>query len=187
MAQYVYSMQAVTKVVPPKRKILENVSLSFFPGAKIGVLGLNGAGKSTLIHILTSLVIKSSGQVRVGGVDLDQEVYRVRQQLGLVPQEFNFNLCGIHALDSCRIEKAYRHFGHDITDEDHVVDAGLCFTADLSKTYFKGKEATTLGLAGVGDLYVSAAGGRNSKMGSYLGKGFTFRNAKKKIIPKKKI
>ena len=50
-------------------------------------------------------------------------------------------MCGIHALDSCRIEKAYRHFGHDITDEDHVVDAGLCFTADLSKTYFKGKEA----------------------------------------------
>ena len=51
MAQYVYSMQAVTKVVPPKRKILENISLSFFPGAKIGVLGLNGAGKSTLLRI----------------------------------------------------------------------------------------------------------------------------------------
>ena len=47
--------------------------------------------------------------------------------------------------------------------------------------YFKGKEVTTLGLAGIGDLYVSAAGGRNSKMGSYLGKGFTFRQAKKKI------
>jgi len=50
--------------------------------------------------------------------------------------------------------------------------------------YFKGKEPTTLGLAGVGDLYVSAAGGRNSKMGSYLGKGFTFKNAKKKFMPK---
>ena len=50
--------------------------------------------------------------------------------------------------------------------------------------YFKGKEATTLGLAGVGDLYVSAAGGRNSKMGSYLGKGFTFKKAKKKFMPK---
>ena len=50
--------------------------------------------------------------------------------------------------------------------------------------YFKGKEQTTLGLAGVGDLYVSAAGGRNSKMGSYLGKGFTFKNAKKKFMPK---
>lgn len=53
--------------------------------------------------------------------------------------------------------------------------------------YFKGKEATTLGLAGVGDLYVSAAGGRNSKMGSYLGKGFTFKKAKKKFMPKETI
>ena len=49
--------------------------------------------------------------------------------------------------------------------------------------YFKGKEETTLGLAGVGDLYVSAAGGRNSKMGSYLGKGYTFKIAKKKFMP----
>ena len=49
--------------------------------------------------------------------------------------------------------------------------------------YFKGKEETALGLAGVGDLYVSAAGGRNSKMGSYLGKGYTFKIAKKKFMP----
>ena len=48
--------------------------------------------------------------------------------------------------------------------------------------YFKGKEETTLGLAGVGDLYVSAAGGRNSKMGEFLGRGFTFKNAKKKFM-----
>ena len=50
--------------------------------------------------------------------------------------------------------------------------------------YFKGKEVSTLGLAGVGDLYVSAAGGRNSKMGSYLGKGLTFQKAKKKFMKK---
>ena len=53
--------------------------------------------------------------------------------------------------------------------------------------YFKGKDETILGLAGVGDLYVSAAGGRNSKMGSYLGKGFTFKSAKKKFMPKDTI
>ena len=47
MAQYVYTMNRVGKVVPPKRDILKNISLSFFPGAKIGVLGLNGSGKST--------------------------------------------------------------------------------------------------------------------------------------------
>ena len=50
--------------------------------------------------------------------------------------------------------------------------------------YFKGKDETTFGLAGVGDLYVSAAGGRNSKMGSYLGKGFTFKTAKKRFMSK---
>ena len=49
--------------------------------------------------------------------------------------------------------------------------------------YFKGKDETISGLAGIGDLYVSAAGGRNSKMGSYLGKGYTFKNAKKRFMP----
>ena len=49
--------------------------------------------------------------------------------------------------------------------------------------FFKGKDETILGLAGVGDLFVSAAGGRNSKMGSYLGKGFTFKTAKKRFMP----
>ena len=53
--------------------------------------------------------------------------------------------------------------------------------------YFKGKQETISGLAGVGDLYVSAAGGRNSKMGSYLGKGFTFKSAKKRFMPKDTI
>ena len=55
MAQYVYTMQGVSKTVPPKRTILENISLSFFPGAKIGVLGLNGAGKSTLLRIMAGV------------------------------------------------------------------------------------------------------------------------------------
>ena len=53
--------------------------------------------------------------------------------------------------------------------------------------YFKGKDETILGLAGIGDLYVSAAGGRNSKMGSYLCMGFTFKSAKKKFMPKDTI
>ena len=55
MAQYVYTMIRVGKVVPPKREILKNISLSFFPGAKIGVLGLNGSGKSTLLKIMAGL------------------------------------------------------------------------------------------------------------------------------------
>ena len=52
MAQYIYTMNRVGKVVPPKRVILRDISLSFFPGAKIGVLGLNGSGKSTLLKIM---------------------------------------------------------------------------------------------------------------------------------------
>src|ERR1700687_4411648 len=52
MAQYVYTMRRVGKVVPPKRSILKNISLNFFPGAKIGVLGLNGSGKSSLLKIM---------------------------------------------------------------------------------------------------------------------------------------
>ncbi len=55
MAQYVYSMNRVGKIVPPKRQILKDISLSFFPGAKIGVLGLNGAGKSTLLRIMAGI------------------------------------------------------------------------------------------------------------------------------------
>src|SRR5512135_2561019 len=77
MAQYVYSMIRVGKVVPPKREILKNISLSFFPGAKIGVLGLNGSGKSTLLRIMA-------------GIDKDIEGEAVPMpglSIGFLPQE----------------------------------------------------------------------------------------------------
>ncbi|MEQ9004200.1 MAG: ATP-binding cassette domain-containing protein, partial [Pseudomonadales bacterium] len=64
MAQYVYTMQGVTKVVPPKRVILENIWLSFFPGAKIGVLGLNGSGKSSLLRIMAGVDTEFEGEAR---------------------------------------------------------------------------------------------------------------------------
>ena len=64
MAQYVYTMQGVTKTVPPKRTILENINLSFFPGAKIGVLGLNGAGKSSLLRIMAGVDTEIEGEAR---------------------------------------------------------------------------------------------------------------------------
>lgn len=64
MAQYVYTMIGVGKVVPPKREILKDISLSFFPGAKIGVLGLNGAGKSTLLKIMAGLDMDIIGEAR---------------------------------------------------------------------------------------------------------------------------
>jgi sulfate-transporting ATPase len=62
MAQYVFSMNRVSKTVPPKRQILKNVSLSFFPGAKIGVLGLNGSGKSTLLKIMAGVDKEIDGE-----------------------------------------------------------------------------------------------------------------------------
>ncbi|BBO26907.1 MAG: energy-dependent translational throttle protein EttA [Pseudomonadota bacterium] len=64
MSQYVYSMHRVGKIVPPNRQILKDISLSFFPGAKIGVLGLNGAGKSTLLRIMAGVDTEIEGEAR---------------------------------------------------------------------------------------------------------------------------
>jgi len=64
MAQYVFTMHRLSKVVPPKREILKNISLSFFPGAKIGVLGLNGSGKSTLLKIMAGVDTEFDGEAR---------------------------------------------------------------------------------------------------------------------------
>lgn len=64
MAQYIYSMHRVSKVVPPKKTVLKDISLSFFPGAKIGVLGLNGAGKSTLLRIMAGVDKEYEGEAQ---------------------------------------------------------------------------------------------------------------------------
>jgi sulfate-transporting ATPase len=64
VAQYIYTMNRVSKMVPPKREILKDISLSFFPGAKIGVLGLNGAGKSTLLKIMAGVDKDFNGEAR---------------------------------------------------------------------------------------------------------------------------
>jgi energy-coupling factor transporter ATP-binding protein EcfA2 len=77
MAQYVYTMNRVGKIVPPKRVILKDISLSFFPGAKIGVLGLNGSGKTSLLRIMA-------------GADLDFEGEAIpmpNMRIGYLPQE----------------------------------------------------------------------------------------------------
>src|ERR1700686_1112015 len=64
MAQYIYTMNRVSKIVPPKRVILRDISLSFFPGAKIGVLGLNGSGKSRLLRIMAGIDSSIDGGAR---------------------------------------------------------------------------------------------------------------------------
>ncbi len=77
MAQYVFSLNRVGKIVPPKRQILKNISLSFFPGAKIGVLGLNGSGKSTLLRIMAGLDKDIEGEA----------VPMANLSIGYLPQE----------------------------------------------------------------------------------------------------
>ena len=77
MAQYVYTLRRVGKVVPPKRQILKNISLNFFPGAKIGVLGLNGSGKSTLLRIMAGVETNFEGEV----------VPMPNMRIGFLPQE----------------------------------------------------------------------------------------------------
>jgi energy-dependent translational throttle protein EttA len=62
--QYIYTMQGVSKIVPPKREIIKNISLSFFPGAKIGLLGINGAGKSTVLRIMAGVDLEFNGEAR---------------------------------------------------------------------------------------------------------------------------
>jgi sulfate-transporting ATPase len=77
MAQYVYTMNRVGKIVPPKRQILKDISLSFFPGAKIGVLGLNGSGKSTLLKIMAGIDTEIEGEaIPMPGI-----------KIGYLPQE----------------------------------------------------------------------------------------------------
>lgn len=81
MAQYIYEMHRVSKVVPPKRQILKDISLCFFPGAKIGVLGLNGAGKSTLLRIMAGIDKEIEGEARpMAGINV-----------GYLPQEPQLN------------------------------------------------------------------------------------------------
>ncbi|MGE6333694.1 ATP-binding cassette domain-containing protein, partial [Stenotrophomonas sp. NPDC077659] len=63
-SQYIYTMNRVSKVVPPKRQIIKDISLSFFPGAKIGLLGLNGAGKSTVLKIMAGVDTDFEGEAR---------------------------------------------------------------------------------------------------------------------------
>ena len=77
MAQYIFTMNRVGKIVPPKRHILRDISLSFFPGAKIGVLALNGSGKSTLLRIMAGVDTEIEGEARP----------QTGTKIGYLPQE----------------------------------------------------------------------------------------------------
>ncbi|KER03268.1 energy-dependent translational throttle protein EttA [Photorhabdus temperata] len=120
MAQYVYSMHRVGKIVPPKRHILKNISLSFFPGAKIGVLGLNGAGKSTLLRIMAGIDKDIEGEARPQpGI-----------KIGYLPQEPKLNL--EHTVREA-VEEAVSEVKHALTRLDEVYAAYADPDADFDK------------------------------------------------------
>ena len=119
MAQYVFSMNRVTKTVPPKRQILKDISLSFFPGAKIGVLGLNGSGKSSLLKIMAGVDKEIEGEaIPMAGLSigyLPQEPqlnpeHTVRQAVEEAMSEVNNA--------KARLEEVYAAYAEDGADFD---------------------------------------------------------------------
>ncbi|HVK99430.1 MAG TPA: energy-dependent translational throttle protein EttA [Dongiaceae bacterium] len=119
MAQYIYTMHRVSKVVPPKREILKDISLSFFPGAKIGVLGLNGSGKSTLLRIMAGVDKEIDGEARPAtGI-----------KIGYLPQEPQLDTTkdvrgnvedGVREIKDVltRFDEISMKFGEEMSDDD---------------------------------------------------------------------
>ena len=119
MAQYIYTMNRVAKMVPPKQFIIRDISLSFFPGAKIGVLGLNGSGKSTLLKIMAGLDKDFDGEARpqpginIGYLAQEPELDASMNVRGNVET-------GVHATKSLltRFDEISMRFGETITDDE---------------------------------------------------------------------
>lgn len=112
MAQFVYSMNRVGKVVPPKREILKDISLSFFPGAKIGVLGLNGSGKSTLLRIMAGVDTEHNGEARpmpgikIGYLEQEPHLDPTKNVRGIVEEAFSDVIEAMARLDQVYAEYA---------------------------------------------------------------------------------
>ena len=101
--------------------------------------------------------------------------------------EFSKDIIGIEVCSAIKnIYSMIIGAGQSLNASSNLFQKSILEMIYLTK-YFKGKEETVLGLAGAGDLYVSAAGGRNSKIGGYLGQGYTFNNAKRKFMPNETV
>ena len=119
MAQYIYTMNSVAKMVPPKKFIIRDISLSFFPGAKIGVLGINGSGKSTLLRIMAGLDKEFDGEARPqAGI-----------KIGYLPQEPELDLeknvrqnveIGVSEIQSLltRFDEISMRFGEELSEDE---------------------------------------------------------------------
>jgi len=123
MAQYVYTMRRVSKTVPPKRTILKNISLNFFPGAKIGVLGLNGSGKSTLLKIMAGADDNYEGEViRMPGIRVGYLEQEPKLDSGKSVREAVEESLGETAAAKKRLEEVYAAYSEPDADFDKLAE-----------------------------------------------------------------
>src|SRR3982751_3751482 len=123
MAQYVYTMRRVSKTVPPKRTILKNISLNFFPGAKIGVLGLNGSGKSTLLKIMAGVDDNHDGEViRMPGIKVGYLEQEPGLGAGKTVRETVEEALGDVAAAKKRLEEVYAAYAEPDADFDKLAE-----------------------------------------------------------------
>ena len=123
MAQYVYTMRRVQKIVPPKREILKNISLNFFPGAKIGVLGLNGSGKSTLLRIMAGVDDNYEGEVvRMPGIRVGYLEQEPLLQKGKTVRDVVEESLGDAAAAKKRLEEIYAAYSEPDADFDKLAE-----------------------------------------------------------------
>jgi energy-dependent translational throttle protein EttA len=123
MPQYVYTMRRVGKVVPPKRTILKNISLNFFPGAKIGVLGLNGSGKSTLLRIMAGVDDNYEGEViRMPGMRVGYLEQEPVLEAGKSVREAVEEALGESTAAKKRLDEIYAAYAEPDADFDRLAE-----------------------------------------------------------------
>jgi energy-dependent translational throttle protein EttA len=123
MAQYVYTMRRVSKTVPPQRTILKNISLNFFPGAKIGVLGLNGSGKSSLLRIMAGTDDSYDGEViRMPGIKVGFLEQEPRLPAGATVRQAVEEAQGAVAAAKKRLDEIYAAYAEPDADFDKLAE-----------------------------------------------------------------
>jgi len=123
MAQYVYTMRRVSKTVPPKRTILKNISLNFFPGAKIGVLGLNGSGKSSLLKIMAGVDDNYEGEViRMPNIRVGYLEQEPRLSAGKTVRESVEESMGDSAAAKKRLDEIYAAYSEPDADFEKLAE-----------------------------------------------------------------
>src|SRR5919106_3000028 len=133
MAQYVYTMRRVSKTVPPQRSILKNISLNFFPGAKIGVLGLNGSGKSTLLRIMAGADDNYEGEViRMPGIRVGYLEQEPKLDSGKSVREAVEESLGETAAAKKRLDEVYAAYSEPDADFDKLAEEQARLEAMIS-------------------------------------------------------